>query len=146
MCADVNIMPISVYRLLYHDPDLKKLTPSRLEIGTYTTDAFKIIGMCKIYLVHPDCKKLNEAIFYVASNEGGVLLSCDTSLTLGLIHPRPRLDYLPPRASLITSSADHPRNTKEQLQNQKCEITEQTTNQQQHVPSTTTTESKLVTS
>ena len=26
-CADVNIMPISVYRLLYHDGDLKKLTP-----------------------------------------------------------------------------------------------------------------------
>ena len=68
-----------------------------------------------------------------------------TRLTLGLIHPRPRLDYLPPRASLIMSSADHPRKTKVQLQIQKCEITEQTTNQQ-HVPSTTTTESKLVTS
>ena len=28
MCADMNIMPISVYRLLYHDSDLRKLTPS----------------------------------------------------------------------------------------------------------------------
>ena len=145
-CADVNIIPISVYRLLYHDGDLKKLTPSRLQIGTYTTDTVKIIETCKIYLMHPDCKKLNEAIFYVASNEGGILLSCDTSLTLCLIHPRPKLDYLPPRASLIMSSADHPRKAKAQLQIQKCEITEQTTNQQQHVPSTTTTESKLVTS
>ena len=27
-CADVNIMPVSVYRLLYHDCDLKKLAPS----------------------------------------------------------------------------------------------------------------------
>ena len=44
------------------------------------------------------------------------------------------------------SSADHPRKTKAQLQTQKCEITEQTTNQQQHVLSTKTTESKLVTS
>ena len=43
------------------------------------------------------------------------------------------------------SSADHPRKTKAQLQIQKCEITEQTTNQQ-HVSSTTITESKLVTS
>ena len=136
MCADVNIMPISVYRLLYHDGDLKKLTPSQLQIGTYTPDTVKIIGTCKIYLVHQDCKKLNEAIFYVASNEGSVLLSCDTSLTLGLIHPRPRLDYLPPRASLIMGSADQPRKTKAQLQIQKHEITEQTTNQQQHVPST----------
>ena len=110
-CADVNIMPISVYRLLYHDGEVKKLTPSQLQIGTYTADTVKIIGTCKIYLVHPDCKKLNEAIFYVASNEGSVLLSCDTSLTLGLIHPRPRLDYLLPRASPIMSSADHPRKT-----------------------------------
>ena len=144
-CADVNIMPVSVYRLLYRDGDLKKLTPSQLQIGTYTTDTVKIIATCKIYLVHPDCKKLNEATFYVASNEGSVLLSCDTSLTLGLIHPRPRLNYLPPKASLIMSSADHPRKTKAQLQIQKCEITEQTTNQQ-HVSSTTITESKLVTS
>ena len=145
MCADVNIMPISVYRLLYHDGDLKKLAPSWLQIGTYTTDTVKINGTCKIYLVHLDCKKLNEATFYVASNEGSVLLSCDTSLTLGLIHPRPRLNYLPPKVCLIISSPDHPRKTKAQLQIQKHEITEQTTNQQ-HVSSTTITESKLVTS
>ena len=145
MCADVNIMPISVYRLLYHDGDLKKLTPNQLQIGTYTTDTVKIIGTCKIYLVQLDCKKLNEATFYVTSNEGSVLLPCDTSLTLGLIHPRPRLDYLPPKASLIMSSADHPRKTKAQLQIQKCEITEQITNQK-HVSSTTITESILVTS
>ena len=127
MCADVNIMPISVYRLLYHDGDLKKLTPSWLQVGTYTTDTVKIIGTCKIYLVHPDCNKPNKATFYVASNEGSVLLSCDTSLTFGLIHQGPRLDYLPPKASLIMSSAEHPRKTKEQLQIQKHEITEQTT-------------------
>ena len=77
--------------------------------------------------------------------QGSVLLSCYTSLTLGLIHPRPRLNYLPPKVSLIMSSADHPRKTKTQLQIQKHEITEQTTNQQ-HVSSTTITESKLVTS
>ena len=113
MCADVDIMPISAYTLLYHDGELKKLTPSQLQIGTYTTDTVKIIGTCKIYLVHPDSKKLNdEATFCVASNEGSVLLSCDTSLTLGLIHPRPRLNYLPTKASLIMSSADHPRKTK----------------------------------
>ena len=145
MCVDVNIMPISVYILLYHDGDLKTLTPSQLQIGTYTTDTVKIIGTCQIHLVHPDCKKLNETTFYVTSNEGSVLLSCDTSLTLGLIHPRPRLDYLPPKASLIMSSAYHPRKTKAQLQIQKHEITEQTTNQQ-HIPNTTITESKLVTS
>ena len=48
-------------------------------------------------------------------NDGSVLLLCKTTLLLGLIQPRSRLDYLPPRASLITSSADHPKKMKEVL-------------------------------
>ena len=39
-------------------------------------------------------------------------LSCMTTLKPGLIHPHTRLAYLPPIASLITSSADHPKKTK----------------------------------
>ena len=109
-------MPVSVYRPVYHDHDLRKLTPCRLKIGTYTMDTVKIIGTSIIYLIHPDSKKLIEMIFYIASNEGSVLLSCNTSLTLGLIQSRPRLDYLPPRVSLITSNADHPRKRKAQVQ------------------------------
>ena len=37
-CANVNIMPVSVYKLVFQDPDYKKLASSKLEIGTYTTD------------------------------------------------------------------------------------------------------------
>ena len=37
----VNIMPTSVYKLVFSDPDLKKLAPSKLEIGTYTIDTVK---------------------------------------------------------------------------------------------------------
>ena len=139
-------MPISVYRLIYHDYDLKRLTPSQLKIGIYTTDTVKILGTCIIYLVHPGSKKLTEMIFYIASNESSIHLSCNTSLTLGLIHSRPTLNYLPPRASLITSNADHPRKTKVQIQIQKQEITVQTTTQQQDAQVTTTTVPKLVTS
>ena len=117
--AEVNLMPVSVYRLIYHDHDLEKLTTCRLKIGTYTTDTIKIIGTTIIYLIHPDSKKLTEKTFYIASNEGSVLLSCNTLLTLGLIQSRPRLDYLPPRASLISSNVDHPRKTKAQVQVQK---------------------------
>ena len=78
-CADVNLMPVSVYRLLYFDQDLKKLTPSWLKIGAYTTDTVKILGSCIIYLLHPDSKKLKEAVFYIASNECSLLLSCETA-------------------------------------------------------------------
>ena len=71
-------MPISVYRLIYHDHDLEKLNPCRLKIGTYTTDTIKIIGMTIIYLIHPDSKKLTEMIFYIASNEGSVYSYLET--------------------------------------------------------------------
>ena len=147
-CADMNIMPVSVYRLLYSDYDLKKLTPSQLKIGTYTTDTVKILGLCTIYLLHPDIKKLKEAVFYIASHDGSVPLSCKTSITFGIIQPRLRLDYLPPRASLITSTADHPRKTRVQLQIQKQEIIVQTTNQPEDAQLTITMQiaNKLITS
>ena len=112
-CTDVDIMPASVYKLVFHDPNLEKLTPNKLQTGTYTNDTVKIVGTCKLYLVHPDTKKLVETIFYVATNDGSVLLSCKSTLALNLIQPRSRLDYLPPRASLITSTQDHPRKTKQ---------------------------------
>ena len=102
-CANVNIMSASVYKLVFQDPACKKLAPSKLEIGTYTTDTVKLVGSCVFYLVHPNTKCLHEVTFYVTSNNGSALLSCVTMLALGLIQPHTRLDYLPPRAILITS-------------------------------------------
>ena len=113
-CANVNILPASVYKLVFQDPDCKKLVPSKLKIGTYTTDTVKLFGSCMLYLVHPDSKCLLEVTFYVASNNGSVLLSCVTTLDLDLIQPCTRLDYLSPRTSLITSNADCPKKTKYQ--------------------------------
>ena len=86
---------------MFNDPELKKLAPSTLEIGTYTTDMVKIVGSCLFYLVHPDTENLQEVTFYIAQNDGSVLLSSTTTLVLGLIQPHTRLDYLPPRASFI---------------------------------------------
>ena len=42
---------------------MQKLTPSILQVGTYTTDSVKIVGSCKFHLVHPDTKKLLETTF-----------------------------------------------------------------------------------
>ena len=39
--ADMNLMPMAVYCLMFNDPGLKKLTPSNMEIETYTTDVEK---------------------------------------------------------------------------------------------------------
>ena len=111
-CADVNLMPVAIYKLMFKDPSLNKLTPSTLEIETYTNDIVKIIGLCQFYLVHPENKKLIQVIFFMAKENGSVLLSCRTTMPLGLIKPHAQLDYLPPRASLLTSTCDHPNTTK----------------------------------
>ena len=123
-------MSVSVYRLVFQDPNMKTLAPRNLEIGTYTTDTVKIVGSWMFYLVHPDTKKLMDVTFSVAANDGSMLLSCKTTLLLGLIQPRARLDYLLPRARLVTNSADHPNKTKSRLCLQKQEVSVQTTTQE----------------
>ena len=110
-CMDVNIMPASVCKLVFHDPDLKLLAPRKLEIGTYTINT--IVGRFMYTLSSASRYQApQEVTFFVASNNGNVLQSCATTLALGLIQPHTRLDYLPPRGSLITSSSDHPKKTK----------------------------------
>ena len=52
-CADVNIMLASMYKLVFKNPDLKRLAPSTLEMGTYTAYTVKIIGSCFFYQVPP---------------------------------------------------------------------------------------------
>ena len=63
-CANVNLMPMTVYCLMFKDPQLKKLTPSNMEIETYTTEVVTIIGMCHFYLVHPESKQLSKVMFF----------------------------------------------------------------------------------
>ena len=121
-CADVNLMPMAIYCLMFKDPGLRKLTPSSMEIETYTNDVVKIIGTCQFYLVHPESKQLMKVIFFITKENGSVLLSCRTTMELGLIKPHARLDYLPPRASLLTSMCDQPSKTKTQKPNIHCTI------------------------
>ena len=108
-------MLASIYKLVFSDPDLNKLAPSKLEIDTHTTNTVKLVDSCTFYLVHTDTKGPQEVTFYVARNDGSVLLTCATALALGLIQPHTRMDNLPPRDSLITSHADHLKKTKCQL-------------------------------
>ena len=80
-CANVNLMPISVYKLLYKDDDCTKLAPSnKVAVKTYTTEKIKIVGSCNLFVLHPDTKCLQEVTFQVISHEGSVIISCATSL------------------------------------------------------------------
>ena len=109
----MNLMPMVVYCLMFNDPRLKKLIPSNMEIETYTTEVVKIIGMCYFYLVHPDSKHLMKVMFFIAKENSSILLSCRTTMELGLIKPRTHLDYLPSKAKLLTSTCDQPSITKQ---------------------------------
>ena len=84
-CANVNLMPAHVHKLVFQDLDCEKLVPSKLDIGTCTTDRVKFIVSCVLYMVHPDVKCVQDMTFYVASNDGSVLVSHVTTLALGLI-------------------------------------------------------------
>ena len=61
-------------------------------------------------------------MFFVAKENGSVLLSCRTTMELELIRPCAQLDYLPPRASLLTSTCDQPSKTKTHKPNIQCTI------------------------
>ena len=114
-CTDINIMPVSVYKLVCLDPDCKKLAPSsKLHIGTYTTDKNKVIGSCTLFVVHPDTQCLKEVILHVTRHEGSVVFSCVITLELSLIQPCNNLDFIPSSASLISSNVDHPRKDRSQ--------------------------------
>ena len=81
-CANVNIMSASVYQLLFKDLEMKKIKPCKIQISTYTADMVKIIGSCIFNIVLPDTKKLVPVTFYIANNDGSVILSYKTTLAL----------------------------------------------------------------
>ena len=120
MCADVNLIAMAVYCLMFKHPGLRKLTPSNMEIEMYTNNVVKIIGTCYFYLVHPGSKQLIKVLFFVAKENGSILLSCRTTMELGLIRPHARIDYLPPRASLLTSTCNQPSKTRTHKPNIHC--------------------------
>ena len=79
-CADVNIMPCSVYQLLFKDPDCTNLALSDLQLGAYTNKKVELIGACELYVEHPTTKSIEAVTFFVACSEGGVLILYTTIL------------------------------------------------------------------
>ena len=50
-CTDVNLIPASMYKLVFNDTKMQKLAPSNLQVLlTDTTDTVKIVGSCTFYL------------------------------------------------------------------------------------------------
>ena len=62
--------------------------------------------ICLYYTQTQKC--LQEVIFQVTSHEGSVIISCASSLELGLIQPQRGLDVVPEKGSIIYNKADLP--------------------------------------
>ena len=61
LCLTLNLMPMAVYCLMFRDPELKKLTPSNMEIETYTTDVVKNHRYVLFLFSTPQQQKTNES-------------------------------------------------------------------------------------
>ena len=107
-CSNVNVMPVSVYHMMYKDPDFAKLLPSKKTgIYTYITEKIPVIGSCELFIIHPDTKYFQAVTFQVVNTEGSVIVSCATSISLNLIQIHSALNVsVPDFGQLIYSCAD----------------------------------------
>ena len=62
-CADVNIMPKSVYQMMFNDPKVQQLAPNDITLGVYTDHQVDILGKCNFFMIHPDTKKAHAVAF-----------------------------------------------------------------------------------
>ena len=79
-----------------------------IDLTVYTRHSVDLIGKCTFYMLSKGTKQPVKVDFYIAKEEGSVLLSCKTVFQLQLLDVKPRLGYLPPRAMLRSSLVDYP--------------------------------------
>ena len=109
-CSNANVMPASIYKILYNDPDCTKLPPSKQNgINTYTKQRIPVIGSCELFVLHQDEQCFHKVKFQVVSVEGSVIISYATSINLNLIQIPDQLHTkIPDCVGLVYSSADAP--------------------------------------
>ena len=109
-CSNVNVMPVSVYCVMYKDLNCIKLAPSKKNgMYTYTTEKIPVIGYYELFVLHPDTKCFQAVTFQVVNTEGSVIVSCATSISLNLIQIHSELNSSVPECQkLIYSCADDP--------------------------------------
>ena len=104
-----TLMPESVYKVVFNNPGTSELAKNDSELTVYTRHSVDLIGKCTFFMLGKDTKQPVEVDFYITKDDGSVLLSCETVFQLQLLDVKPRLEYLPSRATLISSAADYPR-------------------------------------
>ena len=74
-CADVNLMPESIYKPEYNNPHTSKLAKNDIDLTIYTRHSVDLIGKSTFYMLSKDTKQPVQVDFYIAKEEGSVLLS-----------------------------------------------------------------------
>ena len=108
--SNANVMPASIYKILYNVPECTKLLPSKKDgINTYTKQRIPGTGSCELFFLHQDDQCFHKVKFQVVSVEASVIISCATSINLNLIQIPDQLDTkIPDCTGLVYSSADTP--------------------------------------
>ena len=92
-CSNTNVMPASICKILYNDPNGRKLPPSKKNgINTYTEQGIPVIGSCELFVLHQEDQCFQKVKFQVVSEEGNVIISCATSIILNRIQIPNQLD------------------------------------------------------
>ena len=74
-CADVNLMPESEWKLVFNDPQTTKLAKNDIDLTVYKRHSIDLIGKCTFYMLSKGTKQPIKVAFYIAKEEGSVLLS-----------------------------------------------------------------------
>ena len=75
MCTNVNLMPESVYQLVFNDPHTAKLAKNNIDLTVYTRHSIDLIGKYTFYMLNKATKQPIKVDFYIAKEEGSVFLS-----------------------------------------------------------------------
>ena len=73
-CAYVNLMPDSIYKLVFNDPQTSKLVKNDIDLTVYTRHSVNLIGKCTLYMLSKGTKQPVKVDLYIAKEEGSVLL------------------------------------------------------------------------
>ena len=68
-------MPESVYKLVFNNPQTAKLAKNDIDLTVYTRHSVNLIGKCTFYMLSKGIKQPVTVDFYIAKEEGSVLLS-----------------------------------------------------------------------
>ena len=56
MCDTVNLMPESVYKLVFNDPYTSKLAKNDIDLTVDTRHSVNLIGKCTFFMLSKDTK------------------------------------------------------------------------------------------